>query len=131
MFHNKFHNKFYNKFLFDIYQSVKTFNKDKMDYNTMIINKINNKYNQIGGINDSDNGGINDSDNDVRNIMQNLGIIEKGFLDYFNSLQTYIEIYLKNAKEFEKLLNDRLSIKSIEKLKKSMSELNSVLSTLK
>ncbi len=107
-----------------------------MDKNTKKINKIisklynnsklYNKSNQLGGTLESDK-----SDKDYKEIMDNLSSIETGFLDYFKSLQNYIDIYLKNAKEFEKLLNDRLSIESIEKLKKSMSDLNLVLSDLK
>jgi hypothetical protein len=126
----------HNKFLFNIYESVKTLNKEKMDKNTKKINKIisklynnsklYNKSNQLGGTLESDK-----SDKDYKEIMDNLSSIETGFLDYFKSLQNYIDIYLKNAKEFEKLLNDRLSIESIEKLKKSMSDLNLVLSDLK
>jgi hypothetical protein len=46
-------------------------------------------------------------------------------------LQKYIEIYSKNAEEFDKLLKDRLSIDSLEKLKKSMNELNGLLTVLK
>ena len=123
----------HNKFLFNIYESVKTLNKEKMDKNTKKINKIISKlYNNSTLYNKSNQlGGSKESDNDVKEIMDNLGIIEKGFLEYFTSLQKYIDIYLKNAKEFEKLLNDRLSIESIEKLKKSMSDLNLVLSDLK
>jgi hypothetical protein len=104
-----------NKFLYSIYKSVKTLNKAKMDFHTKNINNL------IGG----------GSDEDVKEIMNNLGLIESGVIDYFKSLQTYIEIYLKNANEFEKLFADRLSIDSLKKLSESMKQLNSVLATLK
>jgi hypothetical protein len=113
----------HNKFLFDIYQSVKKLNKDKIDKNTKKINNICKVYNHRGG--------SQQSEEDFKDIMTNLGIIEKGFLEYFTSLQKYIDIYLKNANEFEKLLNNRLSIESIEKLKKSMQELNIILADIK
>lgn len=117
----------HNKFLYDIYKSVKTLNINKINTN---INKINtiNKINKNPYIL---RGGTKESDEDYTNIMENLGLIEEDFLKYFESLQKYIDIYLKNAKEFEKLLQDRLSIQSLEKLKEAMTQLNLTLGNLK
>ena len=119
-----FHNKFHNKFLIDIYKSVKSLDKNRMNRNTTKINNIVNKLR-------IQYGGTKESDEDVQNIMENLGLIESKFLEYFSLLQKYVDIYLKNATEFEKLLKDKLSLESLESLKKSMHELNSVLSNLK
>ena len=119
----------HNKILFDIYKSVKFLDKDRMNKNTEKINRIISKlYNdyQHGGTIESDK-----SDKDYKEIMANLDSIETGFIGYFKSLQKYIDIYSKNAEEFEKLLKDRLSIESLEKLKNSMNDLNGVLDKLK
>jgi len=120
----------HNKILFDIYKSVKNLDKDKMDKNTEKINKLVSKlYNdyQHGGTIESNR----ESDNNYQEIMANLDSIETGFIGYFQSLKGYIEIYSKNAEKFEKLLNERLSIESLEKLKNSMNDLNGVLDQLK
>lgn len=121
-----------NKILFDIYSSIKFLDKDRMDKNTERINRIikklyiNKPYNSYNHY-----GGTKESDKDYEEIMTNLDTIETGFLDYFKSLQKYIEIYSQNAEKFEKLLNDRLSIDSLKKLKNAMSDLNGVLDKLK
>lgn len=112
----------HNKILFDIYKSVKLLDKDRMDKNTMKINRIISKY---------QHGGTKQSDEDYNKIMSNLSSIENGFLGYFTSLQNYIQIYSKNAVEFENLLKDRLSLDSLKKLKDSMDELNGILAKLK
>jgi hypothetical protein len=114
----------HNKILFDIYKSVKNLDKNRMDKNTKKINNIIRKYH-------NQHGGIKESDEDYNNIMGNLDLIQTGFLDYFKSLQKYIEIYEKNAGEFEKLLNERLSVESLKKLSDSMYELNGILDKLK
>jgi cell division septal protein FtsQ len=118
-----------NKILFDIYKSVKFLDNDKMNENTKKINGIISKYHNSKLYNQY--GGTIDSNTDYNDIMENLSSIETGFLDYFKSLQKYIEIYSKNAEEFEKLLKDRLSMTSLEKLKKSMTDLNLILDSLK
>ena len=123
-----------NKILFDIYSSVKFLDNHKMDKNrekiNRIITKLNSKsYNQYNHYNHY--GGTKESDKDYQEIMTNLDTIESGFLDYFKSLQGYINIYLKNAEQFENLLKDRLSIDSLKKLKDSINDLNVVLDKIK
>lgn len=119
-----------NKILYDIYKSVKYLDKNRMNKNTeninSIITKLNSKlYNQY------QYGGTKESEENYQEIMTNLDKIESGFISYFESLQKYIDIYLKNAEEFEKLLKDRLSIDSLKKLQESMNQLNVVLDKLK
>ena len=116
----------HNKILFDIYKSVKFLDKNKMDKNTKKINRIISKLYNV-----YQHGGTKESDDDYQGIMTNLDIIENNFLEYFKSLQKYIEIYLKNAEKFKELLDGRLSLDSLENLKKSMNELNKVLDKLK
>lgn len=119
-----------NKILFDIYSSVKFLDKDKMDKNREKINRIITKLNSKP-YNKYQYGGTKESDKNYQEIMKNLDTIESGFLGYFQSLKKYIEIYEKNATEFEKLLKDRLSIDSLKKLKDSLNDLNVVLDKLK
>lgn len=115
-----------NKILYDIYKSVKYLDKDRMNKNTenikRIIIKLNNQYQY---------GGTKESEENYQEIITNLDAIQTGFLNYFKSLQGYIDIYLKNAEEFEKLFKDRLSIESLKKLQDSMNQLNVVLDKLK
>lgn len=120
-----------NKILFDIYSSVKFLDKDKMDKNREKINRIITKLNSKSYNQYNHYGGTKESDKDYQEIMTNLDTIESGFLGYFQSLKKYIEIYEKNATEFEKLLKDRLSIDSLKKLKDSLNDLNVVLDKLK
>jgi len=124
-----------NKILFDIYKSVKFLDKNRMDKNTekinTIITKLNSKPYDSKLNNKYQYGGTLESDSDFSETMKNLDIIEKGFLDYFKSLQKYIDIYSKNAEEFDKLLKNRLSLDSLKNLKDSMDNLNVVLNKLK
>lgn len=121
----------HNKILFDIYKSVKFLDKNKMDKNTKKINNIIKKYHNSKLYNNYQHGGTLESDNDYQEIMTNLDSIENGILKYFQSLKGYIEIYSKNAEKFEKILQDRLSLESLKKLKDSMNDLNEVLDKLK